>query len=216
MSLAPNALTDAATVQARLRLADGVDTTLIEQLINEASAAIETFCGRELTYNAAVSEQVAPMGGPKLLVSRTPLLSIASITLLFGDSSVVVDPADYAIDDGDIGTIYRRFGWPWSAQLQEGLNFDRDQQPGTERRTCTVVYAGGYVTEEQSTDMLPRSLPYDLERACVITAIAYYRGGGRDPTIKQETVGKASRTYANSVDMPDQAKEISLRYARWS
>lgn len=285
MPLAPNALTDVATVQARMRLAGGTDDALIEQLIAEASDALETFTGRSFAYSPAVTEKLATKGGPKILVKATPLLSVASIALVEGDSSVTLDPSEYGVEDKDIGTIYRSAGWPSSAQLQDGLNFDRDLQPGTERKNCTVVYECGYVTPAQVAAAsagawpgaaqgvtygrlakpaahpthvweavvagntggvepawpadpvrgqtlvdsgvtwaftgifaavgLGRTLPSDLERASVITAVAFYRGDNRNKNIKSETVGRASRTYVDG-ELPAEAQELALRYARWA
>jgi hypothetical protein len=284
MAIAANALTDVANVQTRLRLAAGTDSVLIEQLINEASAAIESYCDRRFGYSAAVVEQLATRGDVKLQVSRTPLLSVGSITLLYGDSVVTVDPTEYELHDADEGTVYRKVGpWPWSARWQDGLNFDLDQQPGTERKNCTVTYATGYVTRVQAAaglaggwangavafgklirpDAQPtqvweavvagntggvepawpaapvvgqqvidggvtweftgieaavglgRSLPSDLERACIIQTGAYYRGDTRNKSVKDEAVGKARRTYVNT-DLLDEVVELVKRYARWS
>jgi hypothetical protein len=211
MSLNPNALTDYATTKARLRLGNDNDQPLIEQLINEASAALERFTYRSLSYAPVVTEVLPLKGGPYLLLSRTPVVSIASITL---DTLGLLPATEYAIDDSAAGIIYRDVNWPWSAQLRPDLNFQRDQQPGTEKKNTTVVYAGGYVTGPQASAQLLRTLPSDLERACLLTVVSYYREATRDPNIKQETVGKASRTYAGG-DLPEQAKELALRYARW-
>ena len=212
MPLNPNALTDYATVKARLRLGNDNDQALIEQLINEASAALEHFTFRSLTYAPVVTEVLPLKGGPYLLLSRTPVVSIASITI---DELGLIDPSEYVIDNALAGIVYRDRNWPWSAQLRPDLNFQRDQQPGTEKKNTTVVYAGGYVTGPQATAQLPRTLPSDLERACVITVVSYYREATRDPNIKQETVGKASRTYVG-VDLPEQAQELASRYVRWA
>lgn len=216
MSLDPNALTDAATVQARLRLAGGTDTALIEQLIDEASSEIEAFTARKLSYLDVVTDNIAPRGGPRISVDRTPLVSIASIT---DAVQGLVDPAEYAIDDPDIGTIYRERNWLASAQLMSGLNFDRDPEPGTEKRTLTVVYAGGYLTGPQvavggAYAGQTRTLPRDLERACILAVVSWYRGDARNRAITSETVGRASRKYSNT-SLPPEAAELALRYARW-
>lgn len=280
MAINPNALTDAATIQARLRIAAGTDQALIEQLINEASDAIEKLTQRKLSYLDVVTESLPLMGGPRLLLSRTPLVAVASITR----NGELVDPTEYAIDDANAGQVYRDRGWPWSAQLRPDLNFQLDQQPGTEKKNNTVaVYSGGYVTGVQVaaantpgwvtgaqaygklirpgahptqvweattagaaagvepawpaspvvgqtivdggavwtfTGILPavglaRTLPSDLERAALLATVAWYRGDGRNKNIKQETVGKASRTYLQG-DLPAEVVELAMRYARWA
>jgi hypothetical protein len=151
MAIVANALTDVSNVQTRLRLSAGTDSALIEQLINEASAAIESFCDRTFSYQGTIVEQLATMGDVKLMVAKTPLISVASIALLYGDDAATVDSSEYEVSDASIGTVFRKIGpWPWSARWQDGLNFDLDQQPGTERKNCTVTYAAGYVTRVQA------------------------------------------------------------------
>ena len=219
MSLASNALTTVATVQARARVATGTDDDFIEQLVNEVSGEIERVIGRPVIYGANIVELIGPRGGPKILVERRPIVSLTSVELLSGESWVTLGADHYEIHSADAGVIYRRFGFPWSAMRAEGVNFNDDQEPGTERHTCRVTYSAGWLTAPQVADGGPfegqdRTLPYDLERACVLGCVSAYRGDARNRNVRSETVGRASRSFADS-NLPPEVLELVQRYASW-
>jgi len=149
MSLADNALTDYATVAADVGLSGGADQLLVERLINFASGALKRYCNRPLAYLAGIAEPLRMEGGPRLLVTRTPVLALGQITVDDG----VLDATDYYLEDAFAGFIWRDAGWPWSALMRAGrteLNFTQDQEPLSEKTRTTVAYAGGYITSPQA------------------------------------------------------------------
>lgn len=149
--LAANALTDAPTIQARLRIAAGTDDALIEQLINEASDSAEDFCGRKFGYINGCIEFPKSMGGPKILLDRTPLATRDTTRYLISRQYIgQIDPVNFQVDRVEIGTLFALQNFSWSALAMQGLNFTLDQEPGTEQPVLTVIYPGGYVTGPQS------------------------------------------------------------------
>lgn len=184
VALASNALTSLDVVQAELGVGDHNDQ--LRRYINIASEAIERFCDRRFRRETVV-EKVGFPGGQLLLLERTPLVSISSIVV---DGAALPEDS-YSIQSAEQGSVYRESGWPWSAAVQDAAG--PYQLPGTERRLATVTYVGGYVLPN---DVGARTLPFDVEQACVETVVALYRGAGRDKGIAAESVGGAAVTYA--------------------
>ena len=185
-TLAPNALTTLDTVKEVLGVHGSSQDAALTRYINTASEAIERYCDRRF-QRATVVEKVGFMGGQRLLLERTPLVSITSIVV----DGVTLDASAYSIQSAAQGTVYRESGWPWSADIVDAMSPYR--LPGTERQLATVTYVGGYVLPN---DAGTRSLPYDLEQACVDTVVALYRQQGRDKSVQGEAVGGASVQYA--------------------
>ena len=127
----------APTDERLLRLIQGVSDAVLRYLSRSA-----------VHFDPAITEKVRGFGRPKLLVERSPITSITSITLPDG---TVCDPSEYESleDDAAIGAIYRHFSWPDTALIRGGI-VQQDRDAGTERRSITVVYAGGWVTPGQA------------------------------------------------------------------
>jgi hypothetical protein len=93
----------------------------------------------------------------------------------------------------------------------------QDPYVGSEGDLYTVTYAGGYVTPQQAADnvLLTRSLPYDLEQACVQGVVAMYRGRGQDQRIAQESLLSYSVSYSQSeVEEITAVANVIRRYRR--
>jgi hypothetical protein len=217
--VADSDLTLPSTVAAEL----GVSalTVRIPRLVSAASAAVRAFLRRPvLHYSAAYSEAVASVGMNRLLLSLTPIISIASVTL---DGGTVVTATDYSVEDADAGFLYRLGGWPLTGIVRPGLLYS-ELQPGQERKAITVVYAGGWVTPAQAAGSSwagpARSLPFDVEEATVQTAVALYHRGGTDQGVASESLGDYSVSYRgpNSLigvaGVPDGAAALLEPYVR--
>lgn len=193
MALTAHALTTLAAVKTELSISDSGSDDILTELINRASGLIEAHCDRHFEYSAAVAEAAAGFGLTMLQVARTPLLSLTSITY----DTATVDSDSYSIHSAGAGTIYREGGWVWTAGSL--ANIARDPLPGTEQKLYTVTYAGGYVTQPQVDDdgTLTRTLPYDLEQACILAVVQSYRQLGRDRAIKSESLLKYSVSYGS-------------------
>lgn len=222
MALVDNALTTVARLCRELQIAvpTGEDLTDLEQFIAQASDAIEAYCDRRF-LKATVTEKVRGYGGPTLRLSRYPLVSITSVALSGNAISASSDTwaATPETDDAEQGVLrHLSSNWEWTADWDAGAAAP-EQRAGTERPLYTVVYVGGYVLPASS----PRTLPYQIERACLLTCVDLYHNEGRNQQIVSETVMSASRTYADRTGepsaggiIPDNALPLLDKYRRWS
>jgi len=168
----------------------------LPRLLSAASDAIRKHLNRPLMhYSSAHTELVAGYGTNRLVLSRAPVLSITSVTLSDGSE---VDADEYSVEDSETGLVYRDTGWPFTGLTRSLLPPQADLLPGSEKRSITVIYAGGWVTPAQAGSSgwsgPARSLPYDLEQAAIDVVRAMYRGA---PAlgIASESVGSASVSY---------------------
>lgn len=220
MALVANALTTIERSAAALSIAvpTGDALTNLEQMIAQCSDAIEAFLDRKLS-KTTVTERVKGYGGQVLRLSRYPLVSITSVTLSGSSVDSSAWDATPQEDDAAQGVLRHLTGdWDWTADWDAGAAAP-EQRAGTERPLYTVVYVGGYVLPGGS----PRTLPYDIERACLLTVVALYRNEGRNRDIVSETVMSASRTYADRTGstspggiIPEDALPLLDKYKRWS
>lgn len=167
----------------------------LPRLIAAASAAILAFIDRpQLHYGAAIVERLAGhVGQLRLRLGVTPVLSVASVVLPDG-VSLAVDEYQLEAD----GSLYRAAGWPYTGLVRAGLLYDMPAA-GSEAKTIVATYAGGWVTPAQATSGgwagPARSLPFDLEEACLQVVSALYRRQGSDPTVASESLGDYSVSY---------------------
>lgn len=189
MALASNAL---ATVADFNGDTGNSTTATAERFINAASDAIERYLDRSLQYATGLTQTLAPTGGTRLMVDRTPLRAITSIVTV---DSATIDATSYAIEgDGEAGFIYCNAGWLWTANTMSAM--EPYQKPGTERPFYVITYAAGYSLPAQ-TQTYP--LPVSITEACLITAAAMYARRGKQDDIAAEAVGNASVSYGFNV-----------------
>jgi hypothetical protein len=292
VALALYALTDYATIAAEIGLSGSTGQALIERLIGVASSAIDRATRRRLLYQAGIVEKAAMQGRAGLILDRYPLVVLGAAA----DDRGPVDPSELSTEDADAGILTRSTGWPWSANLRPGLSLlTLDRDAGTEVKSATITYAGGYITGPQaygartwpgSTKSLavgtlckpaspspaqlwraqpatvnvdlvtglveptwpssPEvgdaltdgalvwvylglagaagdrgtavSLPDELEQACVVEVKARYYSRNRDPALKSEAVGAASKSYdtkaADASNLTADAYALCLPYKR--
>lgn len=191
MSLAANALTNLATLKSELNISVSTHDTYLERVINATSDFVAQWCNRTFHFEETIVEDVAGYGTNNLLVSRTPIVTIDSITYDGG----VVSASDYEVSDAAAGIIYAPKLWIWTGLGGSGIT--HLPRPGTERKLYTVTYDGGYVTEPQvdGDPQLTRTLPYDLEDAVLQIAVYRYRQRGRDQSVQSESLLNASVSY---------------------
>jgi hypothetical protein len=194
-SLAANALTTIDAVRALLDVAEyGPERDRIIRAINAASAEIEHFCGREFGLAEDVVEYIPGHGGLHITVRRPPIQSITSIS--YNGSALTAD-VDYVVQYATAGVIrlipcaacndYTAVG---------GLTFDTISGTGlaTASSGYTVTYDGGYVLPRDATISTPRTLPYDLEAACISVALGLYHAQKTDPHVMAYSIMGYSET----------------------
>jgi hypothetical protein len=195
--LASNALTTLAAVNDELALTSdsgGAQDQRVERYINEASAAFASFCGRVFEHDDAIVENVKSRGSHVLRVTRRPLVEVTSIVI----DDAEVDPEDFVSDEA-AGTIYRATPWPDTAVRERTITQGR--RPGSEDASRIVVtYAGGFLTPAQVAvggvyAGETRTLPYDLEGACIRMAASRWRRRGTDVAVATENGQNAGRSF---------------------
>lgn len=195
MALSANALTTWATLKDALSLSDDSQQSRGERLIAVSSDLIESYCGRAFAYSDTASERLVPSGTNRLVLTRLPVISVESVEW---DGSAV---DDYELEDSALGFVWRDGGWPTNDRVPAGVALE--PRPGTSQRTIVVSFAGGYVTPAQATAELPRTLPFDLEQACLDTACSLWRRVGSDVSLPD---------YAAESPLPELVRSVLDRY----
>lgn len=200
VTLKNGALTTLATLKDALNIAqtstDRDDA--LKRAINVATALIVGWCDREFRREVFVDERYPSKGGADLVLKRTPILSITSITTY--QSVTPLTSENYVISDADAGLVYLRAALPTFARRRWGIA--QDAQPGTEPPDLLVSYEAGYVTPEQA-DVggafagEPVTLPDEIEQAAIELAAFTYATpiGAAAGEIASERLGDASIAY---------------------
>lgn len=196
MALATNALTTVAVMLDELGLTSdsGAQDARLERYINAASALIERYCDRLFYRSDAIVEEHPPGGWTTIRLRRVPAITITTVTINDGE----IGSDDYELRDvrpGVPGQLYRPAGWPWSASTMPGIT--GGPVAGTEKQTVEVTYDGGWVTPRQVADaeFATRTLPHDLEDACVQLVTTRWKGRGRDRAIVAQGLENQSMTF---------------------
>jgi len=214
--MADSDLTLAATAAEALGVSPS--DTKLPRIIGAASEAIASYIGRRLHYAATNVERLAGyVDQVRLYLGVTPVLSVAQVVL--PDGSVLTEAGDdFALEDA--AALYRASGWPFTGLVRAGLLYDMPAV-GTEKRGIVATYAGGWVTPAQAAlgnwTGPARSLPFELEEACLQTVAALYAKQGADQTISSESLGAYSVSYrlpSAIGSIPDAVKATLDRYRR--
>lgn len=126
----------------------------LTQLINAASAWLETQLGRKLKKQTYTQRYAAP-GTQSLVLEQWPILNIDYIRDRYDGTEI----EDYEMeDDGEIGVVFREDGWTYRGHIG-GLSYDYIAP----KRYLEVRYTAGYVLPQDATEDEPSTLPADLE-----------------------------------------------------
>jgi len=180
-------LTTLETVKSELGISDTGQDAFLNSLIDRASDAIVSFCGRPFAKES-YRETLAGYGTNRLILSRTPVIDVFSIT---ADSEIITD---YLLEDPEAGILFRKRGWQWAPTL--GWNISFHPIGSSENLNFTVEYTAGYVLPG---DEGTRTLPHDIEQACIDTVKALYSAGERDPAITGERIGDYQVSYVQGL-----------------
>lgn len=128
MALNANALIDLAYLNSmRSKAIESADEAFAEELINQASAMAERYCGRALASRTVTSVVDAP-GGIALVLPEYPVSAV---------TSVFIDPAREFGAGTEVTDYY--------LEENTGILF-RDSGFGGGMRVVKVVYTAGYAT----------------------------------------------------------------------
>lgn len=181
------------------------DDKHLHDLINEASDYITHYCDRTFA-RATVEETLGSIGGTRLMLSRTPVTSVAYVE--YDGSSVA--SSEYEIEDADAGFLRREDGWEYTGKWRTWIE---GFPTGEYRNDLKVRYTAGY----NMPGSTGRTLPYDLENACVSLIASWYLSQGENPTVQTERTGDASQTKFQSLDRegaPASVVRVLERYKR--
>lgn len=187
------ALTDVQSVQAELGLEGTTEAGYLRGQIASASAAISSWCGRVFAQET-VREVFRPEGClSSLTLARCPVTNIASVV----EDGTTLASTDYELDAAS-GILWR---------------LSSDERAPWRARKITVQYTAGFLLPEQPN----RTLPHDVQRACILMVAAQYLAKGRDPLLRSESaqdVGSASYLdpRAGMEAMPPQAAALLAPY----
>lgn len=189
------ALTTLAMVQASLGGSVGdIPVDMLTHLLNASSDFICTYCGREFARQK-VEELLPGDGLPDLLVSITPIVTVEKVEL---DSS---EYTDYTLMDKEMGCLQRRGGWTDTSFYTHYIN---DAPSGYAERRWKVTYTGGYNLPGWTGTPTPpvRTLPYDLERACLEIIRSGYKQAaiGADPAMTMYKIGETQASWKQSAE----------------
>jgi hypothetical protein len=145
ISIGTHPNTTALTTLRRVKVEMGLSLTdtsldeLLGALIDEASQAIESYCGRAFA-RAVVTETLSGTGRMRLMVSRTPVAAVSAV--VYNDSTI--SSSEYAVEDGAAGFLYRDDGWYWTVS-QDASDLVPRYVPSLATNEYAVTYTGGYL-----------------------------------------------------------------------
>ena len=188
MALSDKALTTVAAVETELGITGGSEPRL-EGWIEDVSVSIAEFLSRVLERDGAISEKQPGEGSQEMALDRPPLNSVTSVTFL----TAVLAATSYEIHDADAGLLYF-IGLPskWSAYIGEGVA--RAPVPGTERKSYTVVYDGGWITPGQNARAaspyfgVAVTLPRAISRAAIQAVVDVRARAGSSSDLASESL----------------------------
>ncbi len=166
-------LTTLAATKAELRLSAGADDEFLLGMIDQASAIVRRWCGRDFALETVRETIRLTVPVDDLSLLRWPVVSVVSVT----EAGKTLAVSDYETDAA-AGFVYRLTG-----------SDDRRDWPAAK---LVIEYAAGYVLPGKPG----RTLPEDVERATVMLVKAGWFARLRDPLVRSEDVsGVLSTTY---------------------
>jgi hypothetical protein len=134
------ALTTLSRIKGELGIAssDTSQDTRLEDLIEEVSAAVVTYCGRAFARESLTEYQVG-YGRTVQSMSLTPIVSLLAVRL-DGDA---IDLADLTVADPGAGFIQVAGGFRNTGARVQGIEVSEVNQPGVQ--SYAFDYIGGYV-----------------------------------------------------------------------
>lgn len=200
----PFDLTTAAAVQADLNTS--ADVAAVVTAASRMCWAAMGRTGDVLPYRqASITESVYGFGRPLLLLSCTPVVSVASVTY----NGVAYDSTAYEVADAAAGML-RRIGCMWPdtrpyAGYHGGLAPLPELADNPNSGGLVVTYSAGWVTPGQYA-LTPSAypggvtVPEDVQEAALLAALHLKRRRGTDVMLASESLGPWSASYRDFRD----------------
>lgn len=172
-TLALVSLTDAKTF---MQISGSSEDTIVGDLVNMASAAINKYCGRVL-LSKAFEEYLDGDGSTQLILPKFPVTTLTSVNddpLRVWGAGTAKSSSDMILDgDSGIITLFNNGG-----EFTKGV------------RNIKVVYTAGYAVG---------SMPWDIRTACFLLVSQWYRTAYQkwQRGVASEQVGNRNITFVN-------------------
>jgi len=157
---------------------------LLERNINSVSSMVSKYCNRNFIADT-YTEYYKGSGRQRLILNQYPVNTITSVKV---DSAALTAGTDYVTADQtylDQGIIFKNNGWTWFGYLTGLVG-----EPTAPVDNIEVVYSAGYTLEPEAS----RTLPYDLEDAC-ISMVADLYGEQQQGTVGLKRLTEGKLTY---------------------
>ena len=187
-------LTTLDAVKADLGITGNASDDALGTLIDQFSDTIAAWCGR--TFGLAAVRETLDItrlcDRRVILLERWPVASVDSISV----TGIALAPADYVLDPAKGELRYRASDgrlWLWPVG------------------DSVITYSTGYLLPGETG----RTLPHDIERACILMVRGAWHSMGRDPLLRSEdTAGVAAFTYfaAGAAAVPLEAQALLSPY----
>ena len=166
--------------------------TYINDLISEASDYISNECNR--TFQKQNYEETCGGSGRAIQVlSRIPLVSIESVY----NQDNEISSTCYNIEDKKSGQVFASTMWVDTSFVIQNI----EPMVATEKSPdYTFNYTAGWVLPSTSTDVETRTLPSDIERACLDYMKIIWNERFDNPMTKSQKTGDASETKFSITD----------------
>lgn len=168
-------LTTLDAVKADLGLAGTASDDALGALIDQFSDTVAAWCGR--TFGLATVRETLDItrlcDRRVILLERWPVASVDSVSV----TGIALAPADYVLDPAKGELRYRASdGRLWLWPMGDSV----------------ITYRTGYALPGETG----RTLPHDIERACILMVRGAWHGMGRNPALRsEESAGVATFTY---------------------
>ena len=187
MALKENALTTVAEVKAELGLTGTEFDTYLERQINVVSEKIANYCNRNFGKADYTDQQYKGNDTLYLLLNEYPILEV---------SRLKIDDYEQDITDLQVfseeGKIYLPKGF-WKSGLVGGVS---KYNTNDIEYNIEVTYEAGYVLPMDDGTPDNRTLPYDLEQACIDEVVHAYENKGTSRQLESWSLDKASKKFS--------------------
>lgn len=192
----PNTLlTTMRMLQAYLNVPspDPGQVDMMTHLLQMSSDFVCNYCGRQFAKQR-VLEMRPGDGLPDLLLSITPIVEVETVQFDGG-----AEDTDYIIGDPEAGYLQKQGGWRDTSFWSHYLN---DSPTSYAQLKWGITYTGGYVLPGWPTGSGARTLPYDLERACIEIVRSGYKQAiiGADPAMTTYKIGETMASWKQDAD----------------
>lgn len=204
MAIENRALTKWQTLRDDLGLSGDSKQEALKRTVMVATDKIEEIANRSFARSTGIVDRLRVLGDQWLYAKTYPIRSITSIRYGDGtDAASLVDASWYDWETRKAsGMIQFLVAPPRRTSVIDRISLD--VQTGTEWFDYRLEYDGGWMTplqdDNDDPDDAPRDLPFGIEELCLRLATFYWRQRGRDPGVRQLSVGSGSVAYSKRRD----------------